>query len=498
MLDIKRKALHGALAKLCGLAANVIIRLSLIAVLARLLAQSDFGLVAMVSVVITFLELFSSAGLSSAAVQRSVVTDEQVSTLFWINVLIGTFLGLLCMAIAPMLAAFFHEPRLVWVTMVMGAAFIFSSAGVQHNAMLQRQMRFGTLAAIEVMSHFTSFGVAVCFAYAGYGYWALVAAAIAVPATMTLSMWIVTAWVPGRPRWDAATSAMLRFGGTVTLNGVAIYIPYNIDKLLIGRVWGAEPLGFYGTAAQLAFVPTGSLSRAIGSVAFSALSRLQHDAARFKRYFLKGYALVTSITLPLALFLGVFAHDVVLVVLGPTWADAIPIFRLLTPTILVLGIIDPLGWLLLASARHVRSLKLALIIAALVVSGCLVGLPYGPKGVSTGFSSAMVLWLVPHVIWCVQGTSISVWDVARTVARPLLAAVLGVLTAHSALFYLGDVQQPFMRVLVAGGITGFVYLATLLFVLGQKSFYIDLFRTLKSASAVAATDAALDSPLTRR
>jgi len=89
MLDLKRKTLHGALAKLSGLGASIVVRVGLIAILARLLHQSDFGLVAMVSVVIAFLELFSSAGLSSAAIQRSVVTDQQISTLFWINILIG-------------------------------------------------------------------------------------------------------------------------------------------------------------------------------------------------------------------------------------------------------------------------------------------------------------------------------------------------------------------------------------------------------------------------
>ena len=157
---------------------------------------------------------------------------------------------------------------------------------------------------------------------------------------------------------------MLRFGGTVTLNGLIVYVAYNLDKVLLGRVWGPVALGYYGTATQLINVPTANLNKAVGGVTFSALSRLQHDLTRFRNYFLKGYALVLSMTLPLTVFAAMFAEDIVLVVLGPKWTEAVPIFRLLTPTILVFGMIDPLAWLLLSSGRQIRSLKMALVIAA--------------------------------------------------------------------------------------------------------------------------------------
>jgi PST family polysaccharide transporter len=482
MQDIKRKALHGGLAKLCGLGANIALRLSFMAVLARMLEPHDFGLVAMVTAVITFLELFSSAGLSSAAVQRSTITEERISSLFWINILVGILLALLCLAIAPLLTAFYQEPRLFWVTVSMGVAFICSSAGVQFNVLMQRQMRFIALTVIEVLSQLTSLGVGICLAFSGYGYWALVAAAVVLPATMTACMWVVTAWVPGRPHWDAETHSMLRFGGTVTLNGVAVYIAYNLDKVLVGRVWGAEALGYYATAAQLVFAPTGNLNKAIGGVAFSALSRLQHDLARFRSYFLKGYTLVTSITLPITVFVGIFAKDIVLVILGPNWTEVIPIIRLLTPSILVFGIIDPLAWLMWASGRQVRSFKISLVIAVLMISAYFIGLPYGFKGVAFAFSTATILWLIPHVIWCVHGTTISAWDLFRIAGRPLLAAAAAAAIAFAALSYLGEPQSPFIRLFLEAGIMGVAYLTILLFLMGQRDFYFELLRGIKSPS----------------
>ena len=115
---------------------------------------------------------------------------------------------------------------------------------------------------------------------------------------------------------------MLRFGGTITLNGLVVYVAYNLEKVLLGRFWGADALGIYGRAYQLINIPTDNLNSAIGGVAFSALSRLQNDPVRLKSYFLKGYSLVISLTIPITIFCALFADDIVLVVLGPKWTDA--------------------------------------------------------------------------------------------------------------------------------------------------------------------------------
>src|SRR5262249_46728801 len=158
-------------------------------------------------------------------------------------------------------------------------------------------------------------------------------------------------------------SPMLRFGGTVTLNGLIVYIAYNVEKVLLGRFWGPDALGIYGRAYQLINIPTDGLNSAVGGVAFSALSRLQDDPVRLKNYFLKGYSLVNSMTLPATMFCALFADDIILVVLGAKWTEAVNIFRLLAPTILVFGIINPLGWLLLSIGLQWRSLTIALVIA---------------------------------------------------------------------------------------------------------------------------------------
>jgi len=143
---------------------------------------------------------------------------------------------------------FYHEPRLFWIAMVLGAGFRRQCGGVQHSALLQRNMQFEAIAGIEIASWIVSIAVGVGFAMVGVGYWALVWMAFALPAVTTIGVWFATGWIPGRPRRGVGVRSMLGFGGTLTLNTIIVYAAYNVDKLLIGRIWGAAALGVYGRA----------------------------------------------------------------------------------------------------------------------------------------------------------------------------------------------------------------------------------------------------------
>ncbi len=479
MEDLRKKTIRGGFAKVCAQGASFLLRVGSLMVLARLLEPKDFGLVGMVTAVIGVLNLFRDFGLSTAAVQRTTVTDEQISTLFWINILVGALLMCLSFGMAPFVARFYHEPRLYWVTATLATGFLFNAAGVQHSALLQRQMRFTALASIDVIGLVAGTVLGIALAMRGYGYWALVGMTLATPLVSTVCVWMLTAWIPGKPRKHVGIRSLMRFGGTITLNGMVVYIAYNLEKVLLGRFWGADVVGIYGRAYQLSNIPTENLNSSVGGVAFSALSRLQDQPQRLKSYFLKGYSLVLALTLPITLLSALFANDTILVVLGSKWKEAIPIFRLLSPTILIFAMINPFSWLLFAVGKVERSLKIALVIAPLVITGYVIGLPYGPKGVALGYSIAMALWVVPHIVWCVRGTAISVRDVFETLSRPLLSGIAGAAVSYGFILVGGGLLSPLPRLILGSAVFCAVYIGMLLYVMGQKSFYVDLYRGLR-------------------
>ncbi len=459
------------------------LRMGSLMILARLLDPKDFGLVGMVTAVLGIFNVFRDFGLSAAAVQRTSVSEEQASTLFWINIAVGATLGVLALAVAPLVAAFYHEQRLFGVTAVLSTAFLFNAAGVQHTALLERKMRFTTLSVIDICSLLVSTTIAVVMATHGFGYWALVATTTITPLVCTVCLWFTTAWVPGRPRKQVGMRSMMRFGGTLTLNGLVMYIASNFEKVLLGRFWGAEAIGLYGRAYQLINIPSDNLNSAAGGVAFAALSRIQGDPSRLKSYFLKGYSLVLSLTVPITVTCGLFANDMILVFLGPKWRSAAVVFRLLAPTTLAFAIVNPLGWLLSSLGMVGRGLKIALVLGPVMIAGYLIGLPYGPKGVAVAYSTVMTLCAIPLIAAATRGTVISVRDVLLVASRPLVSGIVAATLAFGMQLLYGSFLSPLPRLVVGVTIVLSAYLGMLLYVMGQKPFYMGLLREFGGRSS---------------
>ncbi len=482
MQDLKVKAVRGGLVRLCGRGTNLVLRLGVLMILARLLTPKDFGLVGMVTAFTGVLALLRDFGLSTATVQRPTVSISQLSTLFWINILAGFGLTILVMAMAPAIAAFYHQPQLIGLTVVLALAFFFNAAGVQHMALLQRQMRFTTLSVIDVLSLIVSAAIAVAGAEAGYGYWALTAMPVSAPLVATIGFWVAARWIPGKPRRGAGVRSMVRFGGILSLSGLIAYIAFNSDKVMIGRVWGASAIGVYGRAYQLINIPVDGINLSVGEVAFSTLSRVQGDPIRLKNYFLKGFSFILGLTIPVTIVSALFANDLVLVALGPKWAGAATILRLFSPTIASLAIINPLGWLIYSLGLAQRNVKITAVFAPIMIAGCLLGLPYGPRGVAFAYSAVTTLWVLPHIAWCVTGTPIAFRDVLLAASRPLASGVVAGGLAFATHGLYGQSFSPLIRLTLGTSVVFTTFFGILLFVAGQKALYMDLFRTLKKTA----------------
>jgi O-antigen/teichoic acid export membrane protein len=482
MKDLKAKTIRGGFAKVCAQAASFVLRIGSLMALARLLTPQDFGLVGMVTVVTGVFGLFKDAGLSMATVQRATISDEQVSTLFWVNMLVGITLASAAVALAPALVRFYHEPRLFSVTVALATGFVLNAAGVQHSALLQRQMRFAALAAIETVALVVSIVVVLVMAFSGFGYWALVAMPLTLTGGSTLGFWVCARWIPGSPRRGIGVASMMRFGGVVTLNSLVMYAAYNADKILLGRLWGAEVLGIYGRAYQLINIPTENLNSAVGGVAVSALSRLQDDPIRFRAYFLKGYSLVLVLTIPVTIACALFAHEIIWVLLGVKWMAAVTIFRLLAPTILAFAFLNPLAWLLVSTGHIRRSMKMALVIAPLVTASYVAGLPFGTNGVAFGYSAMMAALIVPMILWATRDMPVSSRDILSAVGPPLLSAIVATGVSVAFVYFCAQSLSPLRKLLAESSVLLAAYMVTLLFGLGQWAFYRDLIRQLTRRS----------------
>lgn len=481
MHDLKSRTVRAGIINIGARGFGFMIRIASVMVMGRLLTPEDYGLVTMVTAFTGVLNMFGCFGLFQAAIQRDELSEAESSSLFWLNVTFGALLTLTAIVAAPMVSAFYSEPRLLEIMEVMAFTFVITAAGVQHGVLLQRRMSFGALAKIDIGALVIATAVSIGMAMNGYDYWAIVSMTITLPLATTIGLWLTTGWIPGRPRIATGLLSMLQFGGGTTLIGFLSYITINIDKLLLGRVWGTEATGLYSRSFYLINFPTENINTTIGEIAFAALSRTKGEPERFRRYFLKGYSLVVTLTLPVTVVSTLFADDLIAVVLGPKWVNAVEIFRILAPTMLVIAISSPLGWLLNALGLVKRGVYIGLFAASLMITGILIGLPYGPRGVAIAYSTVMVVKVMPVVIWALHGTGVRVREVAGALAIPLAASVAAAVIAFGVHVLCAATLSPVLRLALDVGSFGAVYLAALLLIAGEKALYLDLFRAARAA-----------------
>ena len=418
-------------------------------VLARLLTPGDYGLVGMVAVVTGFVGLFKDLGLSAATVQREEIGDAQVSTLFWVNVGVSLLVGVVTAALAPAVAWFYGEPRLLPVTLAYSAGFLCGGLTVQHEALLKRQMRFSVLATAEIAALLASILTTVVLAWRGFGYWALVAGHLALSLVYMVAVWGGCGWRPGAPRRGAGVRQLLGFGGNLTGFAVINYFARNLDNMLIGRFWGGYQLGLYAKAYQLLLLPLDQISYPLTNVAVPTLSRLNGEPERYRRAYLRILEKVALVTMPGIALMVVTADWVVLVVLGPQWAEAGRIFALLGVAALIQPVTNTTGWLFITQGRARDMLRWAPVGACVVVAAFVAGLPWGAAGVATAYSAAWVLVVTPLLFyWVGRRGHVRARDIYTAIA-PAAFATLAVVVAVFAVRRFAAPQAPLVGLVVA-------------------------------------------------
>jgi PST family polysaccharide transporter len=445
--DIARRSARGVAATVTAQGLKFAVQTTATMVLARLLTPADFGLVAMVAAFTGFVGLFKDLGLSIATVQRREINHAQISSLFWTNVGLSVVLmGVVAMA-APAVAGFYNEPRLMWITIAVGGTFILGGLSTQHTALLQRQMRFEALAAIQVVSLLAGSTAGIVLAWRGAGYWSLVAMSAVTALTDAIMVWSVVRWRPGRPGIGRGVIDMLRFGRDVTAFNCLNYLSRNVDNVLIGNAWGPGALGIYSRAYSLLLFPLQQVNAPIAAVAIPALSRLQGNPAQFRRYYCRMVQLIAYVAIPLVMLLAILANEVVLIVLGDQWVDAARIFRIFSLFAMSQSILTTVGWVLASLGRTRRMLALGIVTAVCVVVAFAIGLPWGPVGVAWAGTIAFTGLVVPNMIVAFENTPVSLADVWESVWRPVvLSCVMGAGAAMAHRFT--ESLDPFMSVVL--------------------------------------------------
>lgn len=425
LADLKGRSVRGGAVTVAAQIVKMMAQFAAIAVLARLLEPSAFGLVAMTAATVAFLELFKDLGLSAATVQRPVLTHAQISTMFWLNVALGMLAASLTAALAPLLAWFYGERALIDITLCLALGFIVSGLSTQHMALLRRQMRFGALAFLQVGAELVGMAAAIGAALAGAGYWALVVQRLAWVVVLTTGSWCLCAWRPSRAGPLRDVRELLHFGSNVAASNLIGLLARSADQILIGWFWGAAALGLYERASKLVLVPLNNINAPLHAVVMPALSRAAEEPMRHRRAYLGMVEKLAMVTMPAGALLVTAPDWIVSLALGPQWMATAPVLAWLGVTAIYQPVTYTLSWLLMSQNRAREMSAFSVFNAIVLIASIAVALPYGMEAVAAAYALSGLCLRVPALLWIIgRRGGIRASEIVRALLPSSLAAFL--------------------------------------------------------------------------
>lgn len=428
--ELRRLAVRGAAATLSAAALSLVLRVVPTVVLARLLTPADFGVVAMVTTFSLLLMSIGTSGFTEAVIQPEEMNRFQASNLFWITCAIGLILTIGFAASGSLLARFFRNPLVARVAVATSVAIFISTAGTIHSALLKRAMRFTAVSVNDVVALAVYTAVGILQALRGWGYWALVAAIVAQALSTTIGSWWLCRWIPSLPRRGVETRALLAFAANVYGRFSANYFARNFDNVLVGWQFNAAALGYYKKAYDLFALSASQLISPLHNVALAALSRLNQDPARFKRYLANSLGIVAFVGMAVGADLTLVGKDLVRLLLGTQWSESGRIFELFGPGIGIMLLYSTVGWIHLSIGKPGRWLRWTLVESTATALLFFLALPWGPVGIAVAWSVSFWTLSIPAFWYAGRPIGFGVSSLIAAVWRYAAASlVAGLATA---------------------------------------------------------------------
>ena len=453
-------------------------------ILARLLLPAEFGQVDLAMVVLTIVAIFSTLGLPSAVIQTTADRGKSAFSAFLITFSVGCLVFLICLFAAPWLGFFLGDPHVVPVLQWLSVTVMLAGATRVPEALIQKELLFGRMSLISVLTEVSTAAVSIALAWMGWGVWSLVYGMIVGAVLNTVLAWAFCPRVTWFrfSQWDRGIAAqMLRFGAQM-VGSTSVYTFYSyIDNYAVGRMLGTEALGYYGRAFNLTSRTVDSVNRTIGVVLFPSYAQVQQDKLRLSRAYLKSLRMISSITIPVALGLFAVADELIPTLLGKAWIPAIPALKVLSLMSLLKPLSSTTSALFISTGHPAFNLRAGLAVTVTLIPGILLLLPWGIVGVAYAVVIAHAIGLAYNVIQIQTLLPGSVRGMAESVFPALVGSVmmvLGIMGARAVLPAMEFTGSRFvlLGVLVASGVA--VYLSA--FAIMQRPLLLEILALLRT------------------
>ena len=424
--------------------------------LARLLVPESFGLIAMATIVFELANIFVNSGLGSALIRSKTVSDKDLNTVFYTNLLLSTIAYIALFFGAPYIADFYKQPELILLIQVTGLVIFINATKVVQGALFGRNMDFKSLMQSNTLSTVISGCLAVAAASYGLGVWSLVIQMISSSLISASALWFISTWRPALEFSKESFITLFAFSKNLLIEGILDVIFRNSYILVIGRFFGAEATGLYFFAKKINDLISNQLTGAIQQATFPALSTIQDDNKMLREKYRQIVQIMIFAIAPIMALLSGLAPALISVAFKESWAPSIPYLQILC----IGGALYPLHAinvnLLLVKGKSGLMLKIGLVKRAISIITLLLSIPYGIFGIIIGQIISSFLSLIPNTYFTAQLVDYSLMNQTKDVIKPYGSAVIA---GFCSWLFIHQADSFTIFWLIGGGLVGvFTYL----------------------------------------
>lgn len=463
---LNKGAKGGAIA-LLGRFIQLFLHLVGMVVLARLLSPEDFGLFAMLTVFIGIGNLIRDFGMPTAALQARNLSEQQASNVFWVTFTLSLGVAALLALGAPLIIQLYDEPKLGLIAPVMALVMIINGLQAQYKVRMARQMRFKADATNIVIAQFAGLSMAILAALLGAGYWALVIQALGTAIVMLLGSISITRWLPQRPRRGHGSMPLLRTGTANGFSNLLGYVADNIDTLMIGRVWGAGPLGLYNRAFQLFTTSVLSFFSPLTSVVVPTVNRAVSEGRSAEEILARAQSALCGSAIGLLVVTAATAQHLIPLLLGQQWADVVPLLQILAIGGAFKALSQTNYWAYLITQQSKQLLLSNLVTKPLQIILVIAAAFHSVEAVAWAFSLGRAITWPINVVWLWKTAGQDPWRFGSNGLRLVGSAALAY-AATNGLYHFLNFTSPLLAIAAGTVLCTSVYLCVAILIPGGR------------------------------
>ena len=440
---------------------------------ARLLNPEDYGRMALSLFFILLFSFINELGLGSAIVQWKNFTLEELHSCFWFMFFMNIGMYLLAFFAAYPIGSFFQDRTLIPIIQILALTFILNAIRAVPYSLLRRELEFKVVAKCQLVPSLLSAPLVFVCAFSGFGVWSLI---IGYMFQNILFVFLIFYYFPWKPQlWFSfkKIKGMLRFGVSVNTAKFLTFLSGQSDTLIIGKILGAESLGFYNVAFMIGIVPIEKISEIIYHISFSTFSQLQDNQAKLMTYFKKANRYIALTTFPAIAGIFLVADSLIPIVLGEKWAPIVVPLKILCGVGILRAVAVTMIPLLHARGKADSVLKYSLISGIVMPLAFLIGTRFGIMGVAVAWGIVYPFLVAYLVFLCLRELNLSLYEYVRNVTPAITSTLFMVLLIglFQSTIFRGNIYIHLVGSVMVGilSFSGFLYFTNREFVIEFKN-----------------------------